>query len=654
MTIKEIAALAKVSPGTVSKVLNNKDDSISVETRKKVLQIAREQNYRPYAEALESKDRRSYLLGVLIPEGDRTARDTLRLLERNFSAGGYSIAAGFYGDSGSLNAQIRRMRSRNVDALLAVSSGDEADYILKGIQEALPVFKIGGIPAAELSCLLLENPELLGYKAADYLIRHGHRDVGILGVSQERMDWVCKGCARAFFEQGLVFDETNVCCDEDAASAAHQRAHALMNRNVTAIICETADIVGGVYQTCMRHGLRIPEDMSVICLEDSELARVLKPGMSAVTHPAEQEAAACAAAVLRYLEEKEDLPEEPVSPAYTVVERESTSEPVRECLSMQSKVLVIGSMNMDETIHVKILPGDGETILSDRKVEMPGGKGANQAVGIAKLGGTVYAMGRIGNDIDGRKIYAALKASGVMTEGILFDACLPTGKAYIHAADNGEGTIVVYPGANGNFTAEQIDTYRYLFERVGYCLLPVEIMAEPMMHALRVCKEYGVTTIVKPALQTEIPEDMLSYIDYLIPNEKELNRIVTGSDSREEKMDRLLAAGVGHVIVTLGSRGCHLKDSEYNVRMDAPDFEPVDVTGAADAFIAAFTVCLNMGYDIIMAMCYASYAAGISITRMGVQPALAERMMMEVYQDEIRRQVMRLKAEQLHLKEACE
>ena len=647
MTIKEIAALAKVSPGTVSKVLNNKDDSISAETRKKVLQIAREQNYRPYAEALDSKERRSYLLGVLLPEGDRSAGDTLTLLERNFSAGGYSIAAGFYRDVSSLNAQIRRLRSRHVDALLAMSSGDWTDCILKELQEQLPVFKIGGVPAAELTCLLLENPELLGYEAAGYLIRRGHRDVGILGVSPERMNWISKGCARAFFEQGLVFDEANVCCDEDAAAAAHQRAHALMNRNVTAIICETADIVGGVYQTCIRHGLRIPEDLSVLCLEDSALARVLKPGMSAVSHPAEQEAAACAAAVLGYLEEKADLPQETVNPGYTVIERESTSEPVRECLTMQSKVLVLGSMNMDETIHVKVLPGDGETILSDRKVQMPGGKGANQAVGVARLGGTVYAMGRIGNDIDGRKIYAALKSSGVMTEGVLFDTCLPTGKAYIHAADNGEGTIVVYPGANGNFTSGQIDAYRYLFEKVEYCLLPIEIMAEPMMHALRVCREYGVTTIVKPSLQTEIQKDMLPYIDYLIPNEKELNRIVAGDGNREEKMDRLLAAGVGHVIVTLGSRGCHLKDSVYDIRMDAPDFEPVDVTGAADAFIAAFTVYLNMGHDIVTAMCYASYAAGISITRMGVQTALADRMMMEVYQDEIRRQALRLK-------EACE
>lgn len=647
MTIKEIAAMAKVSPGTVSKILNNKDDSISAETRRKVLQIVREQNYRPYAEALESGNRRTYLLGVLFPEDDCSGAELLRYLERSFSVEGYSVAAGFYRDAVSLNTQIRRMLSRKVDALLVAEVGDENAFILKNARDSLPVFKIGGIPTPDLACFLLENPELLGYRAADYLIGCGHREIGLLGVRPEWLRMISRGCARAFFDHGLVFDEANVCCGVDEASASHEQAHALMNHNVTAIICDTADIVGGVYQTCMRHGLRIPEDMSVVCLEDSPLAGVLKPEMTVVSRRAEQEAAACAAAVLKCIEEKAEFPSEPVNPDYRIVERRSTSEPVRECPAMQSKVLVLGSMNMDETIHVKVLPGDGETILSDRKVQMPGGKGANQAVGVAKLGGTVYAMGRIGNDIDGRKIYAALKASGVMTEGVLFDACLPTGKAYIHAADNGEGTIVVYPGANGNFTSGQIDAYRYLFEKVGYCLLPIEIMAEPMMHALRVCREYGVTTIVKPALQTEIPEEMLACIDYLIPNEKELNRIVTGGGSREEKMDRLLAGGVGHVIVTLGSRGCHLKDASYNIRMAAPDFEPVDVTGAADAFIAAFTVYLNMGHDIVTAMCYASYAAGISITRMGVQSALADRMMIEVYQDEIRRQVLRLK-------EACE
>lgn len=640
MTIKEIAALAKVSPGTVSKVLNNKDESISAETRKKVLQIAREQNYRPYAEALESGTRRSYLVGVLFPEQDRGAQDMLRLLGSSFSVGGYSMAAGFYRDGASLNTQIRGMQARCVDALLAVMVGSEYDEILKRIQSSLPVFKMGGTPTVELPCLLLENPETLGYTAAEYLIGCGHRDVGLLGTHPDRIHWIARGCTQAFFDQGLVFDEMNVCCGEDAKMAAHQQAHALMNRNVTAIICETADIVGGVYQTCTRHGLRIPEDVSVICLEDGPLTEVLKPGITVVSQPKEQEAQACAAAVIQYLEEKTEISGRPVNPGYYVIQRESASEPVRESPAMQAGVLVIGSMNMDETIHVKRLPSDGETILSDKKVQMPGGKGANQAAGIARLGGMVYAMGRIGNDTDGRKIFAALKASGVMTEGVLFDSCLPTGKAYIHAADNGEGTIVVYPGANGNFSREQVDTYKYLFEKVGYCLLPIEIMAEPMMYALRMCREYGVTTIVKPSLQTEIPEEMLADIDYLIPNEKELDWIVPGEGSREAKMDRLLAGGVGHVIVTLGSRGCHLKDNIYNIQMDAPDFEPVDVTGAADAFIAAFTVYLNRGHDIPTAMCYASYAAGISITRMGVQPALADRMMMEVYHDEIRKKVM--------------
>lgn len=643
MTIKEIAALASVSPGTVSKVLNNKDESISAETRKKILQIVKEQHYRPYAEALESSGRRSYLLGILFPDSDNRAIHILKTLEPLFAAGGYNVLTGFYRDADSFKTQVRGMRVRNVDAVLTAEYRGEVDDLLEEMQKELPVFKIAGTANPELSCLILDDRELLAQTAADYLIAQGHSEIGLLSVNHFAAVCMAQGCAKSFFGHGLVFDEANVFCEPDASKAAHEYAHLLINRNVTAIICETMDIVCGVYQTCMRHGLRIPEDISVICLEDKEAAEILKPQVTVTAHRTAEWARQCADAVLASLEDKRICEMDGQWPGYQVVVRQSVSEPLRESLTMQSKVLVLGSMNMDETIHVKALPSDGETILSDRKVQVPGGKGANQAVGVARLGGSVYAMGRIGNDIDGRKIFAALKTSGVMTEGVQFDSYLPTGKAYIHSADNGESTIVVYPGANQNFNIDQIEQFRYLFERVGYCLLPIEIMAEPMMYVLRVCREYGVVTIVKPSLQTVIPEDAFGLIDYLIPNEKELDKIVRDGAGREEKMDWLLAKGVGHVLVTLGSRGCHLKDAEWNIRMKAPDFEPVDVTGAADAFIAAFTVYLNMGYDSVTAMCYASYGAGISITRMGVQPALADKLMMEVYQDEIRKQVLRLK-----------
>lgn len=642
MTIKEIAALANVSPGTVSKVLNNKDASISAETRRKVLQIAKAQHYRPYSEALESFGRRSYLIGLLFPQEESSAEELQKCLAGLFAKSGYLVITGFYEDKTSFETCMRGMRSRHVDAVLVFSNSREVDAAADEETE-LSVFKIGGISEGQSQALLLDDKVQLAYMAAQYLIAQGHNNIGILGVHPVLMTHLSEGLAKAYFQQGIVWDTQNVFCDAKAGIVAGKGAHDLINRNVTAIICENMDIVCGVYQTCSRHGLRIPQDISVICLCDDVLGTMLRPAVTALKRNTSSLAKACVDRILKHLEEKIEIEANRSEDIYQIIHRESVSEPVRDSLAMQSKVLVLGSMNMDETIRVKALPGDGETILSDMKMQLPGGKGANQAIGVARLGGTVYAMGRIGNDIDGRKIYAALKSGGVMTEGVLFDASVPTGKAYIHAADNGEGTIVVYPGANLKFTVDQIEQYRYLFERVGYCLLPIEIVAEPMMHALKVCREYGVKTVVKPSLQTNIPEDMLSYIDYLVPNEKELERIVCEGNDREAKMDWLLGRGVGHVIVTLGSKGCHLKDSVYNVLMDAPDFEPVDVTGAADAFIAALTVYMNMGHDIIAAMCYASYAAGVSITRMGVQPALADRMMMDVYQDEIQKNVLRIR-----------
>jgi ribokinase len=181
-----------------------------------------------------------------------------------------------------------------------------------------------------------------------------------------------------------------------------------------------------------------------------------------------------------------------------------------------------------------------------------------------------------------------------------------------------------------------------MFGDARLCLLPIEILAEPMLYALDICKQRGIVTIVKPSLQTHLPEKVLSGIDYLVPNEKELYHLLDG-EGIEDRAERLYSQGVSHVIVTLGNRGCYLKDREYSLYIPAVDFNAVDVTGAADAFIAALAVALNHGNDIVTAICSATYAAGISITRMGVQTALADELTIEAYSDSIRKMASELK-----------
>ena len=145
----------------------------------------------------------------------------------------------------------------------------------------------------------------------------------------------------------------------------------------------------------------------------------------------------------------------------------------------------------------------------------------------------------------------------------------------------------------------------------------------------------NVKVILKPSSVEKMKDSLFQNIDYFIPNEKEVKQLIPGNTTIEEKADILLEKGVKNVIITLGHKGCYLKNAEYERYFPAADFYPLDTTGAADAFISALAVALSEGHEIIYAVGFATFAAGISITRQGVQPAMVDRKGLALYQEEI-------------------
>jgi ribokinase len=269
---------------------------------------------------------------------------------------------------------------------------------------------------------------------------------------------------------------------------------------------------------------------------------------------------------------------------------------------------------------------------------LPGGKGANQAVGAAKLGGDVYIIGCLGGDNDGRVLYNSLDSNGVVMKGIQFDNDGTTGKAYIYVGPDGESSIVVYPGTNNKLQSQIIDDNIDCFENASFCLLSTEIPWDTVEHTINLCSQKNIKVIMKPTMPDSIDKKLLSKITYLVPNEKELHIQVAGDMSIEEKAAYFFKNGVKNVIVTLGHKGCYLHNAETKQFFPAAEFHAIDTTGAADAFLSAFAVYLSEGKDVVSAIKFATYAAGISITRDGVQPALADRMAMEIYFDKYRPQ----------------
>ena len=636
MTIKEIAEIAGVSQGTVSKVLNHRDASISEETRNKVLRVAREQHYRPYAEVLKAYQASSHLIGILIRRQTNFQRQRLIILEEILFANGYSLMTGFFDDKTSLTTQLQGMAAKHVDMVLLSGTDEALDEAVADFMTDMPICKVSGSDGGDIPAFLVADREHEIELAANYLIQTGHREIGLLSVEKEYEAFLLRGLKSALYHNGIPYDERNVCFISDYANLTDNLALMLFNKNVTALICDCAELAGSILRECENQGMRVPEDMSILCTENSGIAAACTPAITVVGQDIRPRMEAFVRSILNYLEKGTRIKTDNNDIGYFILERDSVAPPARESIVLSEKILVVGSMNIDETIHVRSLPSDGETLLCDSKVIIPGGKGANQAVGVARLGGNVSMIGCLGNDFEGRKIYSSLKKSGVNTDAVTFDMENRTGKAYIQTAENGESTIVVYPGANKKMDKYYIQQFEHMFGDARMCLLPIEILAEPMLYALDICKQRGIISIVKPSLQTRMIEPVLAGIDYLVPNEKELYHLVDGSGIEDRAM-KLLDQGVGHVIVTLGASGCYLKDRDHSVYIPAADFVAVDVTGAADAFIAALAVSLNAGNDVITAICSATYAAGISITRMGVQTALADELMMEAYQDNIRK-----------------
>ena len=322
-------------------------------------------------------------------------------------------------------------------------------------------------------------------------------------------------------------------------------------------------------------------------------------------------------------------------PTLEIEIRESVCPPKNSADGMH--IVVVGSIHTDYVIDVAHMPKVGETLLSQNTVILPGGKGGNQAVGVSRLGGTVYLIGKIGCDSEGKKIYNSLLNQGVKLDGVQIDNETHTGKAYIYVDENADSSIVIYSGANSKLSPYDIENNIQLFKNAKYCLLSLEIYKDTVEYALQVCRKNGVQTIIKPSTLTKVSEEMYEYIDYFVANEKEIATIIDDDTiSIQQKADIIYKKGARNVIITLGGKGCYLKNNDYERFFKAADnFQAVDTTGAADSFVSALAVSLSEKNSLLYSIEFATLAAGISITRQGVQEAMPTRDAMNIYKDTI-------------------
>jgi ribokinase len=305
---------------------------------------------------------------------------------------------------------------------------------------------------------------------------------------------------------------------------------------------------------------------------------------------------------------------------------------------MGVKVTVVGSINVDLVTQVARFPRPGETIIGGDLETIAGGKGANQAVAAARLGAEVTMVGRVGDDVFASQLKKNFAAEGIDVTHVSASGDTASGVALILVDKAGQNSIVVASGANAKVTPKDVDRAAEAIATADVLLLQLEIPLESVHRAAQIAHEQGVKVVLNPAPARSLQADLLSLIDFLIPNESEASVLVstlsgssaTGQEEILPSADKLRSFGVDTVILTAGEKGAFLAEAGGTRRFPAFSLEQVvDTTAAGDAFVAGLATAIAEGKPLSEAVLWGNAAGMLAATRAGAQPSLPSRAEIE-------------------------
>lgn len=615
MNIRDIARLAGVSVSTVSKVMNKKDASIRPETREKILSIIKEYNYSPYANVRTPVKGTTLVMGVLVNQPSLQNAKLAGILSECHHQG-YGVLIYASSDSAEEQKNMHVLSSYNVDGIIweGVDGGTQASRdVVAGLD--IPFISIGydGSEGAPF-CFDYKH---LGKLCTTFLTEAQHSKILCLIPDESPRSLAFgDGVRKRMLSAGAAYT------DQVCHVFNEQTDLSSLLCSCTAVVCMETRIAEAVAAQADNLGLHIPQDLSVICLNCGASSGTGSGRISTVQLPFEEMGRYAAATLIARLEARE-------MPRETFLLEPALDHPlsiVPPKTVRRKKMVVVGAINMDVLIGLDDSVKPGEAVTARSRIKMPGGKGLNQAVGMAKLGANTYLIGRIGKDYDGSVIYDFLRENRVNLDGVIVDEHSNTGNAYVHVLKDGEASIIGYDGASNRLCGDDIEQKAELFEDAAYCLVQFVAVPDPdlVRKTVQTAHQKGVKVLLKPCKVDAIDEEILPLVDTLMPNRKEIEKLVPGDASYEEKAQYFLDRGVKRVIITLGHRGCYLRDREHSLYFPAAKVTPVDTTGAGDAFAATLACYLADGWDIVQAIRYATVAAGLSTTRQGVPNSLVD------------------------------
>lgn len=620
MNIRDIAKLAGVSVSTVSKIVNKKDASISKETRERVLKIVHEYNYTPYSSTINSTTTTGSI-GILINSDKYTDNALNGMIEYAQQTGYSPIILNSLGDHKQELRNITSLCTKQVDGIIWDPINESSLKNLKHIETLnIPHVLLGKwkdeasywVPYEEISYFLTEQ-----------LIEKKHKRIACIVREDKSKEHFINGYKKALFKYNLKFNDSMIINTLDFSINDF-----IIEKQISGFV--SADFYKSIelYNLTMQSGLKAPNDYSLLSIRndtDIEFTNY-QNSLSTVTINKTDFGAHICQALINLITKAEEP--KPFNEKMVLANTKSIGIPAE---NERSKVLVVGSINMDTYLYSSKLPHNGATNFLSNLSKRPGGKGLNQAIGTAKLGHQVRLIGCIGTDSDSNTMFQELKKNSVDTEGITRSNETETGQAYISVESSGDSMISILPGANAELSPTFIKNKHELFSNVKYCLVQTEIPIDAVEMTCTLATENAVKTILKPSASKKIPDSLLAKVDYLIPNEEELTSLCPDYKTIEEKADFLISKGVGNVIVTLGKNGCFLKNSKQGKYFPATNFSAVDSTGASDAFISALSAYLLRDYCLEKAIQIAIYAAGFLVSRDGITTALVDRTTLESY-----------------------
>jgi ribokinase len=300
----------------------------------------------------------------------------------------------------------------------------------------------------------------------------------------------------------------------------------------------------------------------------------------------------------------------------------------RNALSAQKPIIVVGSINTDLVAVTKRIPAVGETVIGSDFQIHSGGKGANQAVAVARLGYPVRLIGRLGNDAFGAELRTNLEKAGVEITGVSTSDGA-SGVAVIVVSEHGENSIVLAPGANSKVTPEDLDANISILRSAGMVLAQLEIPLETIEYLAHICAKENVPLILDPAPAMELPPGILKDIAWFTPNQTEAAFYLgnkhpeTDPQASAEMAKIFLSKGCRGVVLKMGAHGTYLA-SKDGIGSLVPAFpvNAIDTTAAGDAFNASFATALMLGKSPLESATFAAAVAAISVTRIGAQPSM--------------------------------